>query len=50
MDEKEFNMGGLFKIIILDYVIVLQNPDHEDFKFKNHTITLEDIIFDFDKV
>lgn len=30
--------------------MIFENPDHEDFKYKKHTITYEDLMYEYDKV
>lgn len=38
LDEKFLNLGGMCAIFNLDYVLVFENPDHEDFELKDKAI------------
>ncbi|CAK80458.1 unnamed protein product (macronuclear) [Paramecium tetraurelia] len=41
LDEKYLNLG--------DYVLVFDNPDHEDYEYKENCIQFQDVLRDFDK-
>jgi hypothetical protein len=49
LDEKFLNLGGITEFQV-DYVLVFENPDHENFENKNKAIQFKDVLFDFDKV
>lgn len=49
LDEKFLNLGGITEFQV-DYVLVFENPDHENFEYKNKAIEFKDVLFDFDKV